>query len=109
LADIEMLLGDAVAGSPAPPDRAAQDHERVREVQEALQQLPELYRAVLVLRHYEGLKFREIADVLEVPEGTVKSRMTAALNRLAQLPDPHRKRAADPDPVSATSSFQGTL
>jgi len=38
-----------------------------------------------VLRHYEGLKFREIAEVLNIPEGTVKSRMAEALSRLARL------------------------
>jgi RNA polymerase sigma-70 factor (ECF subfamily) len=42
-------------------------------------------RAVVVLRHYEGLKFREIAEVLEIPEGTVKSRMAEALSRLNQI------------------------
>jgi RNA polymerase sigma-70 factor (ECF subfamily) len=47
-------------------------------------QLPEHYRSVVVLRHYEDLKFREIADVLGIPEGTVKSRMSEALSLLAQ-------------------------
>ena len=37
----------------------------------------------MVLRHYEDLKFREIADVLGIPEGTVKSRMAEALDQLA--------------------------
>jgi RNA polymerase sigma-70 factor (ECF subfamily) len=54
-------------------------------VRHALQRLPEHYRAVVILRHYEGLKLREIAEVLEVPEGTVKSRMAEALDRLAPL------------------------
>ena len=57
--------------------------ERARFVRRALDELPEIYRAVLVLRHYEDLKFREIADVLGVPEGTVTSRLSrarAALN-----------------------------
>jgi len=54
-------------------------------VRHALQRLPENLRAVLVLRHYENLKFREIAEVLEIPEGTVKSRMTDALNQLGRL------------------------
>ena len=40
---------------------------------------------MLVLRHYEGLKFREIAEVLTIPEGTVKSRMAEALDRLHRL------------------------
>jgi len=50
--------------------------------------LPETHRAVLVLRHYENLKFREIAAVLDVPEGTVKSRMADALTKMSQLLKP---------------------
>jgi RNA polymerase sigma-70 factor (ECF subfamily) len=40
---------------------------------------------VVVMRHYEGLKFREIAEVLEIPEGTVKSRMAEALSQLNRI------------------------
>lgn len=70
------------------PDSHALAGEQAALVREALQQLPENYRAVLVLRHYEDLKFREIADVLEIPEGTVKSRMTEALTQLSRLLEP---------------------
>ena len=52
-------------------------------VRRALAQLSETYRTVLVLRHYENLKFRQIADVLDVPEGTVKSRVAQARQRMA--------------------------
>ena len=45
--------------------------------------MPEAQRAVVVLREFEGLKFREIAQVLEIPEGTAKSRMADALVELA--------------------------
>jgi RNA polymerase sigma-70 factor, ECF subfamily len=54
-------------------------------VREALLQLPEHYRVVVVLRHYEDLKFHEIAEVLGLPEGTIKSRMAEALNQLHRL------------------------
>lgn len=70
---------------PAPaPDQAALAHETSEAVRRAVQELPESHRAILILRHYEGLKFREIAEVLELPEGTVKTRMTEALNLLAR-------------------------
>lgn len=59
--------------------------EEGRLVRQALLQLPEIYRAVLILRHYEGLKLREIAEALEVPEGTVNSRMAEALTRMTDL------------------------
>jgi len=50
--------------------------------------LPEIYRTVLTLRHYEGLKLSQIAEVLQVPEGTVNSRMAEALNRLSRILEP---------------------
>jgi RNA polymerase sigma-70 factor (ECF subfamily) len=64
------------------PDEATVTDEQAQLVRRAVAQLPEHYRSVVVLRHYEDLKFREIADVLEVPEGTVKSRMAEALSLL---------------------------
>jgi RNA polymerase sigma-70 factor (ECF subfamily) len=67
------------------PDTAVAGEERAAAVRSALQQLAEPYRVVVILRHYEGLKFREIADVLDIPEGTVKSRMAEALSQLAHL------------------------
>jgi RNA polymerase sigma-70 factor (ECF subfamily) len=51
-------------------------------VQAALGRLPHDQREVLLLKEYEGLKFREIAEVLGVPESTVKSRMYAALDAM---------------------------
>ncbi|MGI9515912.1 MAG: RNA polymerase sigma factor [Pirellulaceae bacterium] len=54
------------------------------EVQKALLQLPDHYREVVVLRHFENLKFRQIADLLQIPEGTVASRMAKALRLLEQ-------------------------
>jgi len=70
------------------PDNLLADRERSGLVKQALDQLPEIYRTVLVLRHYEDLKFREIAEVLGVPEGTVKSRMTEALAQFGRLLKP---------------------
>jgi RNA polymerase sigma-70 factor, ECF subfamily len=69
----------------ATPAEATAALERAEEVRRALQQLPEHYRSVVVLRHYEGLKFFEIGEVLGIPEGTVKSRMAESLSRLAVL------------------------
>lgn len=75
------------AESATPAEHAALADTAVR-VREALQQLPPLYRSVVVLRHYEGLKFSEIARVLNIPEGTVKSRMVEGLARLAKALGP---------------------
>ena len=67
------------------PDLRLVEQERAETVRRALLQLAEPYRVVAVLRHYEGLKFREIAEVLEIPEGTVKSRMAEALSLLNSI------------------------
>ena len=56
--------------------------EDIIQVQEALQRLPEAQRQVVEKRIYEGLKFREIADELDVPLGTVLARMQAGLKKL---------------------------
>jgi RNA polymerase sigma-70 factor (ECF subfamily) len=69
----------------AGPDLQVVADERAEHVRRALLQIPEPYRVVVVLRHYEGLKFREIGEVLDIPEGTVKSRMVEALNQLSRL------------------------
>jgi RNA polymerase sigma-70 factor (ECF subfamily) len=72
-----------ILADPAPaPDALLLAQERAELVRLAMLRLPDTYRAVVALRHYENLKFREIAAVLEIPEGTVKSRMAEALNQL---------------------------
>lgn len=85
---LENEAGEAivepVAEASGPADQA-EAGERAAMVRRALVRLPETYRTVLVLRHYEGLKFREIADVLDIPEGTVKSRMVEALGQMERL------------------------
>lgn len=78
----------AFTAADAAPDESLAERERSGMVQRALDELPEIYRAVLVLRHYEDLKFREIAEVLGVPEGTVKSRMAEALTQFGRLLQP---------------------
>jgi len=80
--------GTGLVADDAPPDALAAGHEQAEMVRTALGRLPDHYRSVVVLRHYEGLKFREIAQVLAIPEGTVKSRMAEALNRLGDMLGP---------------------
>ncbi len=70
-------------GEPA-PDEQLVEQERAALVRDALLRLPETHRAVVVLREYEGLKLREIAAVLDIPEGTVKSRLADALTQLGR-------------------------
>jgi len=76
---------DNFAADEPPPDAQAAASERGEFVRRALATLAPPYREVVVLRHYEDLKFREIGEVLGIPEGTVKSRMAEALTQLSQL------------------------
>jgi RNA polymerase sigma-70 factor (ECF subfamily) len=54
------------------------------DVRGAVDSLPEQLKAVVVLNVFQGLRYREIAEVLKVPLGTVKSRMFVALKRLKE-------------------------
>jgi len=76
---------DLLAAEDPPPDVQAEARERGELVRRALLKLPPQYLEVLALRHYEHLKFHEIAAVLDIPEGTVKSRAAEALTQLGRL------------------------
>ncbi len=78
---------EVVGAEPDPADAVA-TMDRAELVRRALLRLPEPYRVVVALRHYEGLRFHEVAEVLGVPEGTVKSRMAEALDRLERMLQP---------------------
>lgn len=80
--------------------------ERADQVRTALQRVTEPFRTVLVLRHYEDLKFREIADVLGVPEGTVKSRMVEGLSQLTRLLQPALNDSPSANPATAPAAWQ---
>jgi RNA polymerase sigma-70 factor, ECF subfamily len=75
--DEESVAPVALARRPQPgnPYEALEQAERQRLVKTALNALPPPYRAVLVLREIEGLSYDEIASVLSLAEGTVKSRL----------------------------------
>lgn len=53
-------------------------------VRESVDRLPPLLRQVVILAYFQGLRYQEIADALEIPLGTVKSRLHAALAKLAE-------------------------
>ena len=79
----EPLDPDAVgAGSPFDTALAA---ERVVQINMALEQLTPEYRAVVVLRHFAGQSYGEIAEALSIPEKTVKSRLYSARQQLGEL------------------------
>jgi RNA polymerase sigma-70 factor (ECF subfamily) len=67
------------------PLETAQGEEARERVRASVDHLPEFMRQVVLLAYYQGLKYREIAEVLSIPVGTVKSRLHAALLRLQEL------------------------
>ncbi len=79
------------AGAEISSDSAVTDHEHVLQadtqidMQSALDRLSEKLRMVVVLSIYQGFRYREIAEVLGIPLGTVKSRMYLALEQLREI------------------------
>lgn len=79
--DIDAL---PLATSEAGPEAAAVNAEQRDQVRQAVLALPPASRSVLVLREYEGLAYREIAETLGIPIGTVMSRLSYARKHLRQ-------------------------
>lgn len=74
----EAWRGDAMTG------RAALDGELRQEVQQALSKLAADDRALVVMRYFSDLNSREIADIVGIPESTVRGRLRAARQKLAK-------------------------
>jgi RNA polymerase sigma-70 factor (ECF subfamily) len=76
----EMQLEDERPG----PETIVSHQERTAMVQRAVLSLPDASRAVLVLREYEGMSYHEIAEALDIPLGTVMSRLNYARKLLKE-------------------------
>jgi RNA polymerase sigma-70 factor (ECF subfamily) len=81
--DVHSLLDLLQTPGTDPLEKVAADERRDR-VRAAVDQLPDHLRATVVLAYYQGLKYREIAEVLAIPVGTVKSRLHVALQKLQE-------------------------
>ncbi len=79
--------GEKLEGSAIDPLTAASREEDGRWVHEAVDSLGKPMQQVVELVYYQGLKYREAADILGIPVGTVKSRLHAAVSRLTGLWD----------------------
>jgi RNA polymerase sigma-70 factor (ECF subfamily) len=77
-----LRLVDVLKAPDAPEDTTGRDHTIRARVQEALANLPEGQREVFILANNHGMKYQDIAAVLHIPEGTVKSRMHHAVRVL---------------------------
>ena len=79
---LDSQLAVSAPARAASPEAQALDRDIRSRVWNALDRLPEEQRTTLILQVYEGLAYREIASVLDIPIGTVKSRLNAAVARL---------------------------
>ncbi|HUA15808.1 MAG TPA: sigma-70 family RNA polymerase sigma factor [Verrucomicrobiae bacterium] len=89
--EMQIALADR---ADSPFDNVAQ-HEVQHRVEEELRKLPEPYRTTLILRDLEEMSYEEIADVLEISLGTVKSRLTRGREALRQRLAPYVREVGD--------------
>jgi RNA polymerase sigma-70 factor (ECF subfamily) len=80
-----MPLSDQIADKGVSPDARIQSLETGETVHRALQKLSPELREAVILRDLQDMDYREIATVLKVPEGTVKSRINRGRAELARL------------------------
>jgi RNA polymerase sigma-70 factor (ECF subfamily) len=66
------------------PTTEVENGESAGLVRRSVDDLPEHLRSAIVLCYYQGLKYKDIADSLGIPVGTVKSRLHAAIVRLSE-------------------------
>ena len=83
--DEAMCLSATLRDGANSPFEQAVSGELKARVDDALRQLPEVFRTVVVLREIEGFSYEEIGEVLEVPAGTVKSRLKRGRAALKEI------------------------
>jgi RNA polymerase sigma-70 factor (ECF subfamily) len=81
----ELSITESSGGGPDKPDDLAMAKNARALVHRAIQELDEEQRSLVVLRDVEGLSYEEIMDITELPEGTVKSRLHRAREKLAGI------------------------
>lgn len=79
---VPMSFEGDLLESPDSNTQSSSEKDWQGSLENALKRLPEKLRSVVVMSYFQGLKQQEIADVLEVPLGTVKSRMSFAMKQL---------------------------
>jgi RNA polymerase sigma-70 factor (ECF subfamily) len=66
------------------PATILEHSENAELIKEAMDELPAEFREILTLRHQEGLSYKEIADIMQIPAGTVMSRLARARAKLRE-------------------------
>lgn len=77
-------LAENLASSTRGPDDRIDTRRKGQQVQAVLMTMQEDHRAVLVLRHYSECSYRQIGEILQIPEKTVKSRLFTARQQMKQ-------------------------
>jgi RNA polymerase sigma-70 factor (ECF subfamily) len=90
-----FCLADVLAAHDASPYDCAAQTEMKQRLEAALRQLPEAFRTVVVLREIEGFAYEEIAEILDVNVGTVKSRLTRGRKALREILKSERQMTKD--------------
>ncbi len=85
LAGSDAAVASTVAGEAPSADEQPSADERKQKVRELIARMPEHLRAILLLGYFQQLPYAEIAEVLDIPVGTVKSRLHAAVGHFARL------------------------
>lgn len=80
----QQPLGDYEPAASGGPDDDAEAVDLSREIQESLMELKDDYRTIVVLRHFSDFSYREISEILQIPEKTVKSRLYSARQLMKQ-------------------------
>jgi len=73
----------------ARPDKDVEQSELNKLIKKAIGQLPEKFRRPMILRDIQGLSYEETGEILNLPEGTVKSRINRARARVRQMLEPY--------------------
>ena len=89
---ISVSFDDDLLEQPESDTGRSSDIDVKGDIEKALQLLPEKLRSVVVMSYFEELKYQEIADILEIPLGTVKSRMSFAMNQLKEIMEKKEKK-----------------
>jgi len=78
------LVDEAAAGGSGTPEQNTERKQKQWAIRSAIEDLPDAEREIIVLRELEELSYQEIAELLEIPKGTVMSRLYTARKRLAE-------------------------
>jgi RNA polymerase sigma-70 factor (ECF subfamily) len=87
---VDMDLSEARIGAlgsrlGTKPQKSALRRELAEKIEEALQTLPEKHRAILLLRELEGMSYEDLARTLDIPKGTVMSRLFHARAKMQKI------------------------